>query len=221
MTEVRPKQHWFAIGGLLIVVAIVGTIVWVVLGLQRLDDQVDGFTRVTEGESITASFDDGGYVVYAEGSGSTALEVVAADGTGIDLDFYSIDFTYNFNGRSGRADWSFDLDRAGQLTVTNTGTSDVAIGRSMAPTLLVTVLGGFGFGAVVGLTGLIIIVVTAIRRGRSKRRQQPQFPPGGYQAHPAPHAPVPPAPAPTHTPPPAPPARPTPPSDLPPPPPAG
>ena len=54
----------------------------------------------------------------------------------------------------------------------------VAVGRSLAPSLVWTIATPFVIGGVGLLFGIILVVVTLVRRSADRRRRGPHGPPG-------------------------------------------
>lgn len=167
--EIRPKARWFWIGGGVIVLGVVAAIAMFVLGFVAIANTVDDFERVSP-DGGGASIDSAGeYVIYYEGRDSAADVIVTSpNGEVIPLSFYTGGLNYGFNGRSGEALYTFDAPTSGVYRVETNG--DIAIGKSIAGDLVRTILLPFVIGGVTFLVGLIIIIVTAVRRSGSKKR---------------------------------------------------
>jgi hypothetical protein len=185
---IRPRALWYWIGALLIVAGVVGAVAWFVLGLMSLDETVDDFERVALPGGGSVTLDDAGeYVVYAEASGTTPLRpsgitVTGPDGEPVATEVYSGSVTYGFGGRSGIAVSTFSADEPGQYVVETTsalsaGAETLAVGPSIGGDLLGAILGGFAIGAIGVLTGVVVLIVTGVRRGRAKRARRPPTPP--------------------------------------------
>lgn len=181
--KLKPSGIWFWVGGGLIILAIVGSIM--ILGNTVLDlsDKVDDFERVSMPGSGTVEITGtGGFTLYHEFSGasgefgrSSALQVTMAgpDGQPVDLELYTGNVNYDYGGHEGVALFSFQVDEPGQYTVVGEGDSgQVAIGRGIGRGLV----GGILFGLFVGfagfVAGVIIIIVVGVRRGRDRRSRQ-------------------------------------------------
>jgi hypothetical protein len=124
---------------------------------------------VTPGTDTVQIDSTGDYVIYTEDPyffGS--VQIIDPDGGPVPTSPYRSDLNYDFDGRSGRAAATFDADATGDYTVTTD--TDVAIGPSIAGDLIRTILVPFLIGGVSFLVGLIVIIVTAVRRSRSKKR---------------------------------------------------
>jgi hypothetical protein len=175
-----PSRTWYWVGGVVGVVGIVATVVWIVTGVRGIERQVDRFQRVDMGEEGPITIDEtGGYTIYYEGPGAELDEPdvnVTIEGPGIrrgSLGDYDASLTYSFGGREGRAVLTVRIDEPGTFLLGSTSSEDdgqIAVGRSLAPRLVRTVLGGVGLGlyTVGGTTGIILL--TALRRRDARRR---------------------------------------------------
>lgn len=148
---------------------IVVAIAFGVISFFGIADTVDDFARVSEGSDTVRIDSTGEYVVYTEdGSFVASVEITSPDGEPVSTSRYLTGLEYDFNGRSGRAIATFDADDTGRYTVTTS--TDVAIGRSIAGDLIRTILIPFVVAGIGLLTGLIVIIVTAVKRSGSKKR---------------------------------------------------
>lgn len=166
---IRPKARWFWIGGGIIVLGIAAAILFGVLGFIGIADKVDDFARVSPGSDTVRIDSTGEYVIYSEtGSFFVSVEVLSPDGEPVRTSRYLTDLNYTFGGNSGQAVATFDADDTGRYTITTD--SDIAIGTSIAGDLLRTILIPFVIGGLGFLIGLIVIIVTAVKRSGSKKR---------------------------------------------------
>ncbi len=196
----KPGVAGYWIGGALILVGIAGAVVWLVVGLMGISNAVDDFERVPADGGGTIVLDaDRPYVIYVE-DGSTSrfatdvrLAVIDPSGGEVDLRRYGSDFNYDFGGRSGAAFFTFRSDEAGDYTVVSESSSSratVAVGRSLAASLVWTIVTPFVIGGVGLLLGIILVVVTLARRSADKRRRDapgtptPQVPPQEFPSAP-------------------------------------
>ena len=169
--------YW--IGGGLIAAGVVGAVLWLVLSLMNLDNEVDDFQRVPVPGERTVQLEARKYVIYFEGPNADEavpqFEIAITDtGTERPLAIASYDgsLTYSF-GEEGSAQATVTPPRAGAYAVRTAGadgTSDaqVAFGRSIAGSILRSILGMFAIGGVLLGAGVVLLVVTIVRRRRAR-----------------------------------------------------
>ena len=200
--KLKPGVAGYWIGGALVVLGIVGAAVWFVVGLVGISNSVDDFERVPANGGGTVTLDnDTAYVIYIEDrSGSrfaASVRVSIADPSGdpVDVGTYGSEFDYDFGGRSGTALFTFRSDEAGEYALTSESSSlraNLAVGRSLASDLVWTIAIPFVIGGIGFLIGIVLIVVTLVRRSGDRKRRDagavptalppPRFPPAppGY-----------------------------------------
>ena len=178
-----PSRAWYWVGGAVAVVGIVATVVWVVAGVRAFTRQVDGFQRIDVGDEAPVTFDEpGGYTIYYEGPGADVADPdvdVTIRGPGISggsLDEYDGTLTYTVGGREGRAVLTVEIEEPGTFLVAATSFDEdgqIAIGRSLGPRLVKTIVGGLILGVYTlgGTAGIVLL--TALRR-RDARRRDPR-----------------------------------------------
>lgn len=180
-----PSLAWYWVGGAVALLGVIATIVWVVAGVRGIDRQVDRFQRVDIGDEGPITIEDaGGYTVYYEGpyADLEAPDVhVTIEGPGIrrgSLDDYDGDLTYSFGGRDGRAILTVRIEEPGTFLLGSTSEEEddegqIAVGPSIAPRLVRTILvavllGLYTLGGTIG-----IVLLTALRRRDARRRAAP------------------------------------------------
>lgn len=189
--KLRPGVAGYWIGGGLVLVGIVGALVWFVLGLVGISNTVDDFERVpADGGGMVTLADDTGYVIYLEDRSGAAVRVALTDPSGdeIDIRTYVSDLDYDFGGRAGTALFTFRSNEAGDYDLTSESTSlraDVAVGPSLAGDLVRAIAIPFAIGGVGLLAGVILLIVTLVRRSADKKRRDapavtPTPPPSGF-----------------------------------------
>ncbi len=182
----RPSSLGYWLGGLLIVGGIVGGIVWIAVGLSGFSDSIDDFERVPVGQVGSVELEEGDYIVYAERGGglpqsnfidSLRMRPAGEEGRGEEIEFadYVSEFTYDFGGRAGRAQLTFAIDDAGEYLVRaddgpGTTATTVAFGPSVAGDLVSAIVGLFVIAGIGIILGIILIVVTGIRRRKWRQR---------------------------------------------------
>ncbi|WP_159846180.1 hypothetical protein [Nocardia sp. CY41] len=177
---ITPSGRWFALGGALIALGIIGGIAIGGFGFLQTSARIDDFQRVkVPGSGVVNLSESGGYTVYVEYSGASSrgtpgtvnLRVLDPDGKHVELHKYDATITYSFGGHEGRAGFSFEAAKPGAYRVTTAGSSQVtvAVGRGLGPSFVGTLLGALalGFGGVV--LGVLVIVVVVVKRSANKR----------------------------------------------------
>lgn len=214
LDEVRPRAWWYGVGGGLIGLGVVATIVVFLVAFQRpleefreLSDQIDAMDRFTvPGEAVVTFDQPGEYVVYAEGDGlapigrvgaaSVTVESTTPDSRPLILRSVGIDETYDFGGHAGRAALEFTVDEPGDYRVTVGQVPASVTGVAVGPpidlfaaigSIFVVIFVPFAVGGVFVLAGVIVLVVTGVRRTSSTRRvRMAANPPAAWGGGPAP-----------------------------------
>ncbi|MBL1075858.1 hypothetical protein JK358_15790 [Nocardia sp. 2] len=172
--RITPPAWWFAVGALLIVVGVVGAIALAVSSFTGMSDKIDGFQRVAIPGSGTVQLESGSYTVYIEGpDGATgSVLITAPDGSEVTLEPYSSKVTYSFGGHDGEAEFSFQATQSGTYDVTTEGPSgsNIAIGEGLGGGIVGSVLGALALGLGGLFLGIIVLIVTAVKRSGSKKR---------------------------------------------------
>jgi hypothetical protein len=197
--QVRPSLWWFGVAGGLAVAGIVGAIVVGVVGVMRLADRVDGFTRIDVPGSGAVEIDDpGGYSIYHEYLGASdesyrsapGVTVTDPAGNEVVLRRYTTTVTYDFGSHEGEGIYTFEAERSGTYQVETTGdpsssSTTIAVGRGIGRGIASSIVGALVVGAVGVIAGGVLAIVTGVRRGRSRRmlnaaRWGPPGPPGTW-----------------------------------------
>ena len=183
--------------GIWILFSIVAVLL-LVMGISRVDDVVDDFARVDSGTSATVDLtSSGGYRIWLEQPGAdeglappSTVTVTGPDGQDVQVSPYIGDLTYSLSGREGTAVYTFDAPSEGSYTITGEITDgsggtfaigkDNPLAEAGRGVLLMVVVGTVGF-----LIALVLFIVLAVKRGRSKRQireaNAAAYPPaGGY-----------------------------------------
>ncbi len=179
-----PSRAWYWVGGAVGLVGIVATVLWVAGGVRGFTGQVDDFQRVDVGDEAPVTIDEpGGYTIYYEGPGAEAGEPdvdVTIRGPGItqaSLDEYDGTLTYTVGGREGRAVLTVDIDQPGAFVLSATSMEEegqVAIGPSLAPRLVRTIVGAILLGLyTLGATAGVVLLTALRRRDARRRRPDP------------------------------------------------
>ncbi len=226
-TESGPGVIGYVIGAILLAIGIIGGIAWFAVGFVGLEDTVDDFERVPVDEVQTVDLDQGDYVVYGEKGGGQAVGATLAsfrirpaggDGDELEVEDYEAELTYDVGDRPLRAEFTFEIEDSGEYEVVGegipSGATTVAIGPSIAGDLVSAILGGMVIGGLGVLSGIVLLIVTGVRRRRFRQRNwqggwgsgqpgawNPAAAPPGYGAPPPPGGYAPPPPPPSNYPP--------------------
>ena len=190
--KLKPGVAGYWIGGGLVLLGIVGAIVWFVIGLVGISNAVDDFERVpADGGGEVALDDDTAYVIYIEDRSTSRfasnVRVTLTDPSGgaVDVRNYGSEFNYDFGGRAGTALFTFRSGSAGEYLLASESSavgSSLAVGPSLAGDLVWTIAMPFVIGGIGFLVGIILIIVTLVRRSGDKKRRdagsRPTAPPG-------------------------------------------
>lgn len=197
------------IGVVVIIVGIVLGIVLVVAGAKSLVDGYDDLQRVPiQGGGLVRIEDTGTQKIYAErpstqgGSSfstntfsgfapNVAVRVIGPDGGDVTVNTSGSTETYTVNGREGVSIGQFDAATEGEYRiVTRTedagsgvgGYTTIAVGTGLELSGIGAILGGVFGGGLIVLIGIVLVIVFAVRRSRSKKRiAQASAPyPGSY-----------------------------------------
>jgi hypothetical protein len=193
--KIKPSAGWVVFGILLIVAGIAGAIALFVAGFFRMSDTIEGFGRFAFDSDVdgwTVEFENSGtYTIYyeweSEVDGRTisgdedpprGLEITVTDESGeeIELDERDVDETYELPDFSGRALYEIDIDESGsfrfdvQTREENPDDFAIAIGKGALASIVPFVLGGVGVGLLGVILGVLMIVITLVKRKRFKRR---------------------------------------------------
>jgi hypothetical protein len=140
----------------------------------------------TNGEG-ELELDEGGYVIYYEAPGADEGDIpdgrafVTSDDTGdeLPLETYDSELSYDNGDHAGRAVLTFEVEEPGTylLESDTEGDGDLAVGRSVAGKLVTTIVGSMALGGLGVIVGVVILIVTAVRRRNARARQNPWNPP--------------------------------------------
>lgn len=208
-----PGKVGIWIGSLLIVGGIVLGIVLVVAGARSLFDGFDELQRIPINAGGTVTIEEAGeqsvYAERAEGRGGVSFNsstsslfrpdidilVTGPDGQDVTFRYAGGSETYTYDGREGVLIGAFDADQPGDYrirTILPDGVvpyTDLAVGEGMVLDGVLGILGGVFGGGIVVVIGLVILIISLVRRSGAKRRRTqaigPYGPGGPYGGGPA------------------------------------
>lgn len=172
-TRRRPSRSWFWPG---IGVAAIGLVAGLAIGITSFvnsQQQIDDFARSSVPGTVVVQVDEPGQqVVYYEGDLRVGLQDLVVDVTdaagatvaiapyGSELIYERTDFT------PGRAIATFDAGQVGayEVEVSGIDTGQVAVGESYARLALPGVLAGLAIAGLSLVAGLVLWLVSAVRR---------------------------------------------------------
>lgn len=178
--------YW--LGGGLLVLAVGSAIVYGVLSFRQFADGIDSFERVAIPGRETLALEARKYVVYIEGARAAEtppqVEVAVVDSETrrrLPIEPYAASATYMVDGTAGSAIATVTPPHAGDYVLHTGGQGastgyEIAIGDSIAGRIVRTVLVPFVLAAVLGIPGIALIVVTAVRRSRTSREHDAPAP---------------------------------------------
>ncbi|MEV6768630.1 hypothetical protein AB0N05_08335 [Nocardia sp. NPDC051030] len=187
----RPSGWWIVAGVLVILAGVTGATMSGVIGVSNMDDDIAHYQRVTvpgAGDlQLTADHD---YTVYFENPSTTpdlpavTLTLTAPSGKPVTLQT-SRNTTYQQGTFDGQSEFKFHTTKAGTYSLTAEGGPDVtvAVGESLTPSLLKTVVLPLFLGFAGLFIGGAIAVTTLVRRvtapSKSPGQLQSQSPGNG------------------------------------------
>ncbi len=199
-TTKRPSAAGYWIGALILAAGGIGGMVWMVIAILGVFGAVENYPRVPVPGESTMSLKAGTYKVFVEYPGAGidfgipvgvgAVDVTGPQNQNVPVTSPNFRETYSWNGREGRSIGEFVAATSGSYHVSvaqsATGSSrfvQVTVGKGIDLSIAGQILGAVGVGAVGVLIGLILIIVTAVRRSRWKKQSGPP-PFAGYGSAP-------------------------------------
>ncbi len=192
----RPSTAGVWIGVLILVAGLIGAGIWFVTGIVGIGRRINDLPRFTVPGQTTLTLEPGTYHLYAEypdadndptPAGSLSpIAVVDSHGNPIGVS-PSNDSPYAYGTHVGRSAGEFTVAEPGpytisaQLQTTGFETIDIAVARNGiidTSSIIGSVFGSIALGAVASLVGIILIIVTLVRRNRWRRQFQPR--PSGW-----------------------------------------
>ncbi|QXC62496.1 hypothetical protein KSP35_06760 [Aquihabitans sp. G128] len=195
----KPGKVGFWIGGLLVVLAIVVGVGGVALGIKHVSDTVDGLQRASVRNGGSLQLEPGTYDVFLEYPGINdssfpsayglgALRITTSEGRPVEITPPTSSLTYEFGDHEGKKVGRLRIEQAGRYVVEanqqSFGSEEVAIGDG-DPTDGFAIVGlGILGGLILFVVGVVLLIVSGVRRSRSKRPPTLGYPPapGGWGA---------------------------------------
>jgi hypothetical protein len=179
----RPSVLGYVAAVLLFLAGVIGGITLIVVGVQSYVDRIEGFERFSVPGSTRVELDEGGHSIYFERPGLDDVDpiprlsatVTPADGGApLPLDDYDTDVSYQVSGHDGRGVFTFPVDDPGTYVVRADGSGgELAVGRGVGSRWVGSVIAGVALIGLGPLLGLVLAVVTFLRRSRAKRGAAP------------------------------------------------
>lgn len=181
------------VGAAIIIIGIVGGALLAIAGVRSIIDTVNSYQRVSISGGTVRVDDPGTYRVFIErpgvdsGSGfyfQPRVSIVAPNGRASSLVPDTSTQTYSWDGHDGRSLGRFEADEAGRYRIitesgATSGAAVLAVGKGNPFGGLAAVGGGVIGGIIVFIVGVIVMIVSGVRRSRSKRELA-----GGYAGTP-------------------------------------
>jgi len=205
-TGKRPSALGYWIGALIMAAGAIGGMIWMATAIVGVFGAVENYPTVSVPGESSMSLAAGTYKIFVEYPGAGvdfgvpvgvgAVTVTGPQGQRISINASNFRETYSWNGREGRAIGEFVAPTSGSYLVSveqsSTGSpryARVTVGKGIDSSVAGQILGAIGVAAVGVVLGLVLIIVTAVRRSRWKKQSGPP-PFSGYgptPAYPAPY----------------------------------
>jgi hypothetical protein len=180
--ESGPSAAGYILGAILIVLGIGGGIAWGVTNGIAFFDAIDDFERAPVGDIETMDLEAGDMVVYGERSGGDGITATLgntrlrqAGGDELTLEDYEAEFTYDNGTRAGRAEFTVEIPEDGEYEIIAEGipgaATTVAVGPSVADKLVSAIVGALLIGGIGVVLGVILLIVTGVRRRKFRQRR--------------------------------------------------
>jgi hypothetical protein len=173
-----PFTGWIWLGSVIGVLGLAAVILWGVIGVTGYLNRVNDLSRMPVPGQMTVQIPGAGeQFVYYEGQGSASMgelgmRVADPHGQTVALEPYRLDLRYDHSGQVGRALATFWANESGPYRVNATGTaptgSRIAVGESVAKSVIITLLGIIALLLVSLGGGLALVIVTLVRRSRAR-----------------------------------------------------
>ncbi|MEZ5245074.1 MAG: hypothetical protein R2707_08270 [Acidimicrobiales bacterium] len=182
----RPVHRGIWVGIGIVVLGVLSAGAWLFASLPSVSDDIDRFHRASPQVSteftIVETVD---WDVFIEPSvtsqSGVRYEIVDAGGRRVPLG-RDHGFTYNWFGRSGRSIASVELEPGTYRLRVVDGTASIAVGASPGGKIFRAIGGAVLVGLLLGVPGVVIAVVSAVRDTRRRNRHAEPPPPSPWSA---------------------------------------
>lgn len=215
-SKIKPSGVWYWIGSAILVLGCGGALVWFIVAVVGLNTQARDYQRIDVPGQRSLTFSESGtYTLFGETatsvSSSTLLDepdVTVKNSSGstvtVNSTYYYSSSTYNVDNYHGKAfadvhisspgTYEFTVRRPASTTTAGRDVNAVAVGQTFTNSSAAQVFGSMAVGFVAFVIGLIVLLVVAVKRSGSRKRQlppKPRYPSypgafgGPYPAYPA------------------------------------
>lgn len=157
-----------------------------------LASSISGFKAIDAGETSKVRLGTGEWYVFGGasssfGMGQITINITDPSGAQVNPNTSAASYSADDNGMKYESFGSFDVKTAGIYTVSVDGPAGTTarIGQISLFGFIGMLVGGIAIGALGFVIALIVLIVTIVRRSRSKRTMAPPMRPGPTPAPPA------------------------------------
>jgi len=202
----KPSAAGYWIAGVVAMVGVVASVIWFAVVISGIIGAADGYPHFSLPGSRSVELDAETYKIFVEYPGANldinqsgevdGLTVVDSEGQHVLVSRALISETYSWGGRDGRAIAQFTAPRQGTYTISAMRSPQgslpsgvqMAVGRGINLSVAGPLLASMALGGLSVVVSVVLIIVTAVRRGRWKRLQRPPPMMGGYPGPSGPYA---------------------------------
>ena len=182
----RPLHRGVWLGAGILILGVLAAGGWLFVEMPSVSDELDGFHRASREAPVEFTVDERvDWDVFLEPSVASQsgfrFEILDARGDRVALG-REHGFSYAWFGRSGRSIASVVLEPGTYLMQVVEGTSTVAVGASPGGRIFRAIGGAVLLGVCIGLTGMVIMVVSAVRDTRRRNENAEPPPPSPWSA---------------------------------------
>lgn len=182
----RPVHRGIWIGVALICLGFIAAFGWFVVKAPSIGDDIDRLDRASPGlpaEFTIAETVDWDVFLEPSAASQARFRFAILDGDGepvrLGNDHGS---TYEWFSRSGRSIASVVLEPGDYRMEVTEGTATVALGPSPTGRIFRVVGGAIGLGSVLGISGIVILIVSAVRDTRRRTESAERPPPSPWSS---------------------------------------